>query len=718
MPKIDATEFASRNFDVVQWLNNVLGDEGEEGTLLERARGVLKEVERAGEEIERQWETVTCEATDLVPSLDAELRIAEQTAVQLTGQVNAFRQQLNSMDLQNAQVIQDLIRINRAKTNLDTLRKSLADADRWKSLVDGIEDVFATGDCATICGHLVKMQSCLDQLRESATELSAKKSYMEQVKDQFVSVVSPSVIGAFTANSSDSLSYFGQLFDSLNRRADLESLFTCYIKRQLINLWQKALGSVEFENLVHLMQSFHNVIVEVWFEEVKNLKLLVNISDTVVCDAFESCLEEVTPSIGQLITPTMASSSEDVKICKELLTNTVKAAECHCQNASFVRRFRLSTGLYELLTPILSNYQKVVTSHLLEQLNKLYPERVTWSTFGHNLLASREILASIHSSLETSVALFGSLVLPCVCKAADVMLCNYLTHVETSLTLLSKDDVMDTKNMVKQASRLLQVPLFSGKLLSLTLRLENALIGCTQQFLDKMEMSSKEPREEASSQWTPFDSAILRNDQIRCICEQFVDRLVGDWSLDEFRLDVLLPGFGSKLRRLSDRLAASTIDGLFDPVKRILSEAQSLDSWWRDDGDNNLRSDLPVFSFIAQEYVTFLGQYLLTLAHNLEPLFPPNDAELNLAFRRCSIPYLSPETTDMESAARRLLECASRGTVIHFVEMISGLRSMSICGQKQMVADAEYLCNLLEDLGILVPEELVSLMTVQSSKDS
>uniref|UniRef100_A0A5S6Q791 Conserved oligomeric Golgi complex subunit 7 n=1 Tax=Trichuris muris TaxID=70415 RepID=A0A5S6Q791_TRIMR len=717
MATIESSDFADKEFDVVQWLNVVLGDDQEEVALLERSRTLLRELEHFSEQVDRQWENVASEAADLVPSLSSELRIAEQTASQFPGHVDDFRGQLDSMDLANAQIIQDLIRINRAKCNFDSLRKSLADVDSWKSLVGEIETVFGSGDCATISDHLLKMQSCLEQLAEWDTDLSAKKRYMEEVKDQFVSVVSPGVIGAFTTHSSDSLAYFGQLFDSLNRRSDLESFFTSYMKRQLANCWQKVFGGVQPQTLVQLLQSFHNVIVETWFEEVKNLKLLINVSDELVCNAFESCLADLSPAIGQLVTPMTASSSQDVKICKELLITTVKAVECHCQQAPFVRRFRLSSRLYELLAPLLTSYQQQVTSRLLEQLNKLYPERVTWSTFGHNFFCSSEIFAAIHSSLDTSVALFGPLVLPCVCKAADVMLCNYLTHVEKSLTLLTKDDSTDMKNMAKQTSRLLQVPLFSGKLSSLSLRLEVALVACLEQFSEKMENSGKEPREPCASssanQWTPFDSAIFGNEQLRCICDQFVDRLANHdcaKSMVEFHLDSLLPGFGSKLRKLSDQLARSTIDAIFGPVKHILAEVHLLKSWWQHGGDN-LRSDLPVFSFIAQEYVTFLGQYLLTLAHNLEPFFPPNDAELSLAFRGCSIPYLSIETTVAEAAARRLLECAGRGTAIHFVETIGALRAMTTFGQKQMLADAEYLCNLLEDLGILVPDELVSLMS-------
>jgi hypothetical protein len=86
---------------------------------------------------------------------------------------------------------------------------------------------------------------------------------------------------------------------------------------------------------------------------------------------------------------------------------------------------------------------------------------------------------------------------------------------------------------------------------------------------------------------------------------------------------------------------------------------------WSSDDQNNVTSSavnhlsLPLYSLTPQEYITKIGQYLLTLPQNFEPFAMQDSPQLIIALKYGKLPYLD------EKGKRHLLLLAPHlGSII------------------------------------------------------
>jgi hypothetical protein len=87
-------------------------------------------------------------------------------------------------------------------------------------------------------------------------------------------------------------------------------------------------------------------------------------------------------------------------------------------------------------------------------------------------------------------------------------------------------------------------------------------------------------------------------------------------------------------------LYQSTYEVIFAPIFTQLLQIQKAPAWSMNIGnESSLSSDLPDYSFTPQEYITQVGQYLMTLPQHLEPFFFKNNPSLIKALREADSKY-------------------------------------------------------------------------------
>ena len=81
-------------------------------------------------------------------------------------------------------------------------------------------------------------------------------------------------------------------------------------------------------------------------------------------------------------------------------------------------------------------------------------------------------------------------------------------------------------------------------------------------------------------------------------------------------------------------LQATTFAILFHPVHDQLNGISESSIWSSTSaGSDSLESDMPEFGFSPQEYITQIGQYLMTLPQHLEPYITNENPALTRAFQ-------------------------------------------------------------------------------------
>ena len=103
---------------------------------------------------------------------------------------------------------------------------------------------------------------------------------------------------------------------------------------------------------------------------------------------------------------------------------------------------------------------------------------------------------------------------------------------------------------------------------------------------------------------------------------------------------------------------------------------------------------MPVFSFVPQEYITQIGQYLMTLPQHLEPYMSHDNPALNRAFRERVFPYCgsggagaAKDVLEGETPADFLLNCIATATCQVYQDNILKIPQVSTNSAKQLHVD-------------------------------
>ncbi|CAM0909323.1 unnamed protein product [Alopecurus aequalis] len=149
-----------------------------------------------------------------------------------------------------------------------------------------------------------------------------------------------------------------------------------------------------------------------------------------------------------------------------------------------------------------------------------------------------------------------------------------------------------------------------------------------------------------------------------------------------------LPVTSQRVAAFSDKVNELVYDVLISKVRQRLSEIARLPIWSSVEEQGGL--PLPSFSAYPQAYVTSVGEYLLTLPQQLEPL-----AE-----------GISGNETGNDEAqffATEWIFKVAEGATAMFMEQLRGIQYITDRGAQQLAADIEYLSNVLSALSMPIP---------------
>ena len=86
--------------------------------------------------------------------------------------------------------------------------------------------------------------------------------------------------------------------------------------------------------------------------------------------------------------------------------------------------------------------------------------------------------------------------------------------------------------------------------------------------------------------------------------------------------------------KLCTEMQSSTFNIIFHPISEELNGVSEMEVWKSvSAGSDSTEAEMPEFSFSPQEYITQIGQYLMTLPQHLEPYMTNENPALARAFQ-------------------------------------------------------------------------------------
>uniref|UniRef100_A0A0E0LEH7 Conserved oligomeric Golgi complex subunit 7 n=1 Tax=Oryza punctata TaxID=4537 RepID=A0A0E0LEH7_ORYPU len=161
-----------------------------------------------------------------------------------------------------------------------------------------------------------------------------------------------------------------------------------------------------------------------------------------------------------------------------------------------------------------------------------------------------------------------------------------------------------------------------------------------------------------------------------------------------------LPLTSQRVAAFSDTVNELVYDVLISKVRQRLNEVAHLPIWSSVEEQGGL--PLPSFSAYPQAYVTSVGEYLLTLPQQLEPL-----AE--------GISGGEAGNEEAQFFATEWIFKVAEGATALFMEQLRGIHYITDRGAQQLAADIEYLSNVLSALSMPIPPFLATFHTCIST---
>ncbi|CAN0902534.1 Conserved oligomeric Golgi complex subunit 7 [Linum grandiflorum] len=161
-----------------------------------------------------------------------------------------------------------------------------------------------------------------------------------------------------------------------------------------------------------------------------------------------------------------------------------------------------------------------------------------------------------------------------------------------------------------------------------------------------------------------------------------------------------LPHSSQRVAAFADTVNELVYDVLISKVRQRLSEVSRLPIW--SSVEEQSAFHLPTFSAYPQAYVTSIGEYLLTLPQQLEPL-----AE--------GISNGDSNNEEAQFFAAEWMFKVAEGATALYMEQLRGIQYITDKGAQQLSTDIEYLSNVLSALSMEVPLPLVTFQTCLST---
>ncbi|GLT40281.1 hypothetical protein SLA2020_144270 [Shorea laevis] len=157
-----------------------------------------------------------------------------------------------------------------------------------------------------------------------------------------------------------------------------------------------------------------------------------------------------------------------------------------------------------------------------------------------------------------------------------------------------------------------------------------------------------------------------------------------------------LPLASQRVAAFAETVNELVYDVLISKVRQRLSDVSHLPIWSAVEEQGGFH--LPTFSAYPQSYVTSVGEYLLTLPQQLEPL-----AE--------GISNSDANNDEAQFFATEWMFKVAEGATALYMEQLRGIQYITERGAQQLSVDIEYLSNVLSALSMPVPPVLATFQT-------
>ncbi|XP_011843352.1 PREDICTED: conserved oligomeric Golgi complex subunit 7 [Mandrillus leucophaeus] len=707
---MDFSKFLADDFDVKEWINAAFRAgskeaasgkaDGHAATLVMKLQLFIQEVNHAVEETSHQ-------ALQNMPKVLRDVEALKQEASFLKEQMILVKEDIKKFEQDTSQSMQVLVEIDQVKSRMQLAAESLQEADKWSTLSADIEETFKTQDIAVISAKLTGMQNSLMMLVDTP-DYSEKCVHLEALKNRLEALASPQIVAAFTSQAVDQSKVFVKVFTEIDRMPQLLAYYYKCHKVQLLAAWQELCQSDL--PLDRQLAGLYDALLGAWHTQIQWA--------TQVTAHFFSRKSRAYGDKGT--------------------GDRLRSGHPQLQNEhNLVKVTELVDAVYDPYKPYQLKYGDMEESNLLIQMSAVPLEHGEVIDCVQELSHSVNKLFGLASAAVDRCVRFTNGLGTCgLLSALKSLFAKYVSDFTSTLQSVRKKCKLDDippdslfqedwtafQNSIRiiatcgellrhcgdfeqqLANRILST---AGKYLSDSCS-PRSLAGFQESILTDKKSSTKNP-------WQEYNYLQKDNPAEYASLMEILYSLKEKGSSNHN----LLAAPRAALTRLNQQAHQLAFDSVFLRIKQQLLLISKMDIWNTAGIGETLTDDLPAFSLTPLEYISNIGQYIMSLPLNLEPFVTQEDSALELALHAGKLPFppeQGDELPELDNMADNWLGSIARATMQTYCDAILQIPELSPHSAKQLATDIDYLINVMDALGLQPSRTLQHIVTLLKTR--
>ncbi|XP_029953334.1 conserved oligomeric Golgi complex subunit 7 [Salarias fasciatus] len=742
---MDFSKFLDDDFDVKDWVNGAFKVVQKEApgkadthaaTLVMKLQLFIQEVNNAIEESSNQ-------ALQNMPRVLRDVEALKQEASFLKEQMVLVKEDIKKFEQDTVQSMQVLVEIDQVKSRMQLAAEALQEADKWSTLSADIEETFKTQDLAVISSKLTSMQNSLAMLVDTP-DYSEKCVHLEALKNRLEAMASPQIVATFNSMSIDQAKLFVKVFTEIDRMPQLLAYYYKCHKGQLVSVWQD-LSQSEL-SLNQQLAEFYDTLLSSWHTQLQWSSQVFKNPYEVVTVLLIQTLGAMVPSIPVCLSSSMERAAQEQRLDTLLELHQTASTFGHGLEAAMLPHLgennllkvtELVCALYDPYKPYQLQYGDLEENHLLIQISAIPLEHGEVIDCVEELSHSVGKLFGLASAaVDRCVKLTDGLAVCGLLKALKALFTKYVSDFSTTLQSIRKkcklEDIPSSSGFQEDWTAFqnsVRIIATCGELLrqcgAFEQQLSNKILGTAGKYLSEsysprsltgiQEATSTERKSATKNPWQEYNylqrGNVAEYNNLMEVLYSLKEKGTGNSSL--------LAEPRTALTRLNQQANQLAFDSVFLQIKHQLCLVSKMENQEGPGLGESYTEDLPNFSLSPQEYITNIGQYLMSLPLHLEPFVTQEDPALEMALHAGKLPF-PPEQGDdlpeLDNTADYWLGSIARATMQTYCDAILLIPQLSPHSTKQLATDIDYLSNVMDALGLQPSRALQHIVTLLRAK--
>lgn len=710
---MDVSAFSEDTFDVKDWINKTFKSTEAQENKDAFVSSLVMKLQLYVQQVNGALEETSQSILSSLPRVLRDTQLLQQEALALMEKMVAVKHEIEKVEKDTASSMATLERIDRIKTDLQNAKQGLHEADNWSVLANDVEEVFESGDIVAIANKLFSMQKSLSML-VNVVDYEDKKLQLEGLKNRLEAMASPKLVHAFTAANLEQSKIYVDIFSKMERLPQLLKYYHNCLKVSLGQEWRRTIELAQDENVSYWLHTYYDKLLSTWNDQVKWYhQVFPNTTIDVIIEVYADLLRSLDPGIPECIeailkqhsTATQLSLLLELKqITRHFAVNLQGAIETSShgklQNQKLLS---LAQAIYAPYVPYVTKYNFYETAQLESQLQSIKSTQDDLSDTINALSLSISRIMEYANEANKRCKLFtDGCGYPGLLKSLTSYFNKCLEKYQAAVWQLERKKVKhEDWNLFQMCLTLMQT---IGDLLGQIQQFEKSLVIDITETNNKLQSTTV-------SVFNQYKKLLLNASS-----QTDLENLVSSFQKEE---QTILDPIIKSINKLCSDLHRATYEVIFAPIFTQLLLVQKAPAWSTETNKmTQLSADLPDYSFAPQEYITQVGQYLMTLPQHLEPFLLRENPSLTHALKAADPQYDAQSSTE-SGFTGILLDIIAKGTCQMFLDQTLGICQLSPAACKQLATDIDYLGNVLEELGLSLSENLqhMSLLLRLSPED-